>query len=137
MSRISDDYYSIFVEELTPKFEIMKYLKTILPLSVVFLLVTSCNKTAQKLPETITKTESNTLAKMQTASFTINGMTCAEGCARTIEEKLSKTEGVQTATVDFETKKAKIEFDSNKQTLESLSKIVEAVGDGETYKVVQ
>ena len=115
----------------------MKNLKIILPLSVVFLLVTSCNKTAQKLPETITKTESNIPAKMQTASFTINGMTCAEGCARTIEEKLSNTEGVQTATVDFETKKTKIEFDSNKQTLESLSKIVETVGDGETYKVVQ
>ena len=41
------------------------------------------------------------LAKMQTASFTIDGMTCAMGCAKTIENKLAAQEGVGQAVVGF------------------------------------
>ena len=74
-------------------------------------------------------------ANLQKASFTIEGMTCAIGCAKTIEEELSGLEGVQTATVDFEKKLATVSFDKTKQTPESLTKIVQATGDGKTYTV--
>ena len=62
-------------------------------------------------------------------------MTCALGCAKTIEKELSALEGVQKANVDFDNKKATIEFDASKQTPEALVKIVEATADGKTYKV--
>lgn len=74
-------------------------------------------------------------ANLQKASFTIEGMTCAIGCAKTIQEELSGLEGVQTATVDFEKKLATVSFDKTKQTPESLTKIVQATGDGKTYTV--
>jgi copper chaperone CopZ len=38
-------------------------------------------------------------------------MTCAVGCAKTIQEDLTQLEGVQKATVDFETKIATVTFD--------------------------
>jgi len=41
---------------------------------------------------------------VETASFTISGMTCAIGCAKTIQDELSETDGVQKATVDFDKK---------------------------------
>lgn len=74
-------------------------------------------------------------ANLQKASFTIEGMTCAIGCAKTIQEELSELEGVQTATVDFDKKLATVSFDKTKQTPESLTKIVQATGDGKTYIV--
>lgn len=73
--------------------------------------------------------------KAETASFHIEGMTCAMGCARTIEKKLSNTEGVQKAAVDFDKKEGTVTFDANKLSKEDIAKSVEATGDGKTYKV--
>ena len=97
----------------------------------------------EKTTETSSSTETSApkankeiaAANLQKASFTIEGMTCAIGCAKTIQEELSGLEGVQTATVDFEKKLATVSFDKTKQTPESLTKIVQATGDGKTYIV--
>ncbi len=62
-------------------------------------------------------------------------MTCAVGCAKTIQEKLASMDGVQSATVDFDKKFATVEFDASKQTTELLLKAVEETGDGKTYMV--
>jgi copper chaperone CopZ len=61
-------------------------------------------------------------------------MTCAVGCAKTIQEDLTQLEGVQ-ATVDFETKIATVTFDKTVQNPEKLTTVVEAAADGKTYKV--
>ena len=74
-------------------------------------------------------------ANVQTASFTVEGMTCAVGCAKTIEEELSGLDGVQKATVDFDKKLATVTFDKTVQTPEKLTEVVQATGDGKTYKV--
>ncbi|WP_426095096.1 heavy-metal-associated domain-containing protein [Flavobacterium sp. DSR2-3-3] len=74
-------------------------------------------------------------ANLQTASFSVEGMTCAVGCAKTIQEDLTKLDGVQKATVDFEKKLATVTFDKTVQTPEKLTKVVEAAADGKTYKV--
>ena len=73
--------------------------------------------------------------KPETATFTIEGMTCAIGCAKTIQEKLASVDGVQKATVDFDTKTATVEFDATKQTPAKLLEATEKTGDGKTYKV--
>ena len=62
-------------------------------------------------------------------------MTCAMGCAATIEKKLAETEGVKEAKVDFESKTATVAFDKTVNNQESLTKLVEGVADGKTYKV--
>jgi len=72
---------------------------------------------------------------LQTASFTIEGMTCAVGCAATIQEELTALDGVQTAKVDFDKKLATVTFDKTVQNPESLTKVVQDTGDGKTYKV--
>jgi copper chaperone CopZ len=58
------------------------------------------------------------------------------GCAKTIETKLSKMDGVQKATVDFDKKQATIDFDAAVLTSEKIAKAVESTADGETYKVL-
>ncbi|MDT0559654.1 heavy metal-associated domain-containing protein [Ichthyenterobacterium sp. W332] len=65
-----------------------------------------------------------TLAK---AEFTINGMTCEMGCAKTIEKKMAKMEGVKSAKVDFGKKLAMVEYDEAKVTPNSLEEIVAKV----------
>ena len=116
--------------------------KSILTFLFAILLFTGCK---EKTTETTTSSSTETsapkakkeiaAANLQKASFTIEGMTCAIGCAKTIQEELSGLEGVQTATVDFEKKLATVSFDKTKQTPESLTKIVQATGDGKTYTV--
>ena len=99
---------------------------------------TGCKDTASApadAPKETATADANAPAKMETASFTIDGMTCAMGCAKTIENKLSHLDGVKKAEVDFDAKKATVEFDANKQTPESLAKAVEGVGGGDMYKV--
>ena len=62
-------------------------------------------------------------------------MTCAVGCAKTIEEELVNLEGVEKATVDFDKKTATVIFDKTVQNPENLTKVVQETGDGKTYKV--
>jgi len=57
------------------------------------------------------------------------------GCAGHLEKKLAKLDGVQKAEIDFEAKKATIEYDSNVLTPEVLVQTVENAADGKTYKV--
>lgn len=121
----------------------MKITKTILTLAFVSLLTVSCKKEAAKEKVTAEK-EAGAPKKevviaaenVQTASFEIEGMTCAMGCAKTIEEELGAMEGVQKATVDFDSKKATVIFDKTIQNQDNLTKVVEATADGKTYKVV-
>lgn len=117
----------------------MNFTKSLLTFGIASILLFSCKDTASKpiaeSDETNTKKEVTVVAKPETASFKIDGMTCAMGCAKTIESKLSKMNGVQKATVDFDKKQATVEFDAAVVTPEKLTKTVEAIGDGETYKV--
>ncbi len=121
----------------------MKITKIILAFALVSLLTVSCKKEAET-KEVITDKEVAAPKKevviapenVQTASFEIEGMTCAMGCAKTIEEELSAMDGVQKATVDFDSKKAIVVFDKAIQNQESFTKVVEATADGKTYKVV-
>jgi mercuric ion binding protein len=119
----------------------MNFTKSLFALALTGMLFTGCKNTGSAPAAEATgevaaaeKTPINP-EKLETASFTIDGMTCAIGCAKTIEKELSDTEGVQKASVDFDKKTATVEFDASQQTPENLVKIVEATADGKTYKV--
>jgi len=117
----------------------MKFTQSLFALALSAAFFTSCKQTesAPKTEAAVASTEkSNAPAvKPETASFKIEGMSCAIGCAKTIEKELSEMDGVQKASVDFDSKKAVIEFDATKQTPENFVKVVEATADGKTYKV--
>jgi Cu+-exporting ATPase len=118
----------------------MKNLKNIGLAVLMILSLASCKQENKEVTVEETKKEAVSeadLAKMQTASFTIDGMTCAMGCAKTIENKLAEQEGVGQAVVDFDTKIATIKFDAEKQSLESLTKTIEGVAGGASYKVTE
>jgi Cu+-exporting ATPase len=61
------------------------------------------------------------------AEFIIKGMTCEMGCARTIEKKLAKMNGMKSATVDFKNESAIIEYDTAKITTSSIKEAVSSV----------
>lgn len=118
----------------------MKNLKNIGLALLITLSFASCKQENKEVAKEEIKKEVVTeadLAKMQTASFTIDGMTCAMGCAKTIENKLAEQAGVGQAVVDFETKIATVKFDAEKQSLESLTKTIEGVAGGDSYKVTE
>ncbi|RTL13931.1 MAG: heavy-metal-associated domain-containing protein [Flavobacteriaceae bacterium] len=118
----------------------MKNLKNIGFTLLMMLSLASCKQENKEVTVEETKKEvvsEADLAKMQTASFTIEGMTCAMGCAKTIENKLAAQDGVGQAVVDFDTKIATVKFDAEKQSLESLTKTIEGVAGGDSYKVTE
>lgn len=114
----------------------MKTLKNIILITSLTLFFVSCkNETA---PEVVTveaentetiKAELDPNANYAKAEFTIEGMTCAMGCAKTIEKKMAKMEGVKSAKVDFDTRLAMVEYDDAKVTPTSLEDAVKKAGD--------
>lgn len=116
----------------------MKISKTILVFAITSILIVSCKKQEKKNVKTVIKTETvKTLdanAKLENTSIKIEGMTCAIGCAKTIEKNLNDSDGIKTASVDFDKKTATIEYDSNVLTPEKLIDIIQKSGDGTTYK---
>lgn len=121
----------------------MKFTKSIAIIALSGLLFASCkdnkaeasSKTASSETAAPKVKKEIAAANLQTASFKIEGMTCAIGCAKTIQEELTALDGVQTATVDFDKKLATVTFDKTIQNPETLTKVVQATGDGKTYKV--
>lgn len=121
----------------------MNFKKSILTIALASIFFIGCKEKPNKtdLKETAETAAPKVqkeiaVANLQTASFSVEGMSCAVGCAKTIQEDLTKLEGVQKATVDFDTKLAKVTFDKTVQTPEKLTKVVEGAADGKTYKVV-
>lgn len=121
----------------------MRIIKNVSLFALAAILFTSCNDTS-KDGNIDTETDGvvtdstqvkQTAENLEKTSFKIDGMTCAMGCAKMIEGKLAKLEGVEEAKVDFETKEATITFDPAKQTPEKIAGTVEGIADG-AYKVV-
>jgi periplasmic mercuric ion binding protein len=122
----------------------MKFTKIIATFAIASLVLVSCKKEedkslalikAQAEKEAPQEHKAIAAENVQTASFTIEGMTCAMGCAKTIEKELSNLDGVEKATVDFDKKTATVVFDKTVQNPDNLTKVVQATGDGKTYKV--
>lgn len=120
----------------------MKNIKSLAALAIMSILFIGCKNndsekqiTKKEVAETTKIKKEVAPENLQTASFEIEGMTCAVGCARTIEKELTALDGIQEATVDFDTKTATVSFDKNIQSPESLTKVVQASADGKTYKV--
>jgi len=121
----------------------MKNIKNALLLVAIILFTVSCkNETAPEIKTVETaaikttekvKTNFNPNATFAKAEFKIEGMTCAIGCAKTIEKKIAKMEGVKSAIVNYEKELAMVEYDNALVTPGSLENTVTNVAD--MYKV--
>lgn len=113
--------------------------KNIIAVALITLFAFSCKNEAKPEVKTMdvgTNTETTKLDPNTTyakAEFTIDGMTCAIGCAATIQKKISKMDGVKSATVDFDRKLAMVEYNEAKVTPALLEETVTKVSD--VYKV--
>jgi len=116
----------------------MKTIKVLLGVAFLSIAVWSCKN--DTTPETKTVEVETTEVKKQIdpdavlakAEFNIEGMTCAIGCAKTIEKKLAKMDGVKSAKVDFENKLAMVEYDEAKVTTTNLEETVSKAGESYT-----
>ncbi|MHA3789724.1 heavy-metal-associated domain-containing protein [Flavobacterium hauense] len=119
----------------------MNLVKKLSFFALAALLFASCKDTSKdgnlETPAEGTVTDTTQVketAANETTTFKIDGMTCPQGCAKVIESKLAGMEGVDKATVDFDTKTATVTFDNAKQTPEKFVETVEHIADG-AYKV--
>ena len=96
-------------------------------------LLWSCSVDNKKLANKDLKSGIPQITKIQTASFTISGMTCEIGCAKIIQSKLSKKEGVTNATVIFSDSIATVAFDRNKTTPKDISSFITSIAGGDVY----
>ena len=102
-------------------------------LSISALLIISCSVNDEKGKTKDIKSDVLQIAKMETVSLAISGMTCQIGCAKAIQSKLSKKEGVAAAVVVFTDSIATITFDSNKTSAENLSSFITGIAGGNLY----
>lgn len=117
-------------------------MKTLKLSAIVFaglLTLVSCKEENKNTEEATATTElvahENAPKELATASFEIEGMTCAMGCAKVIETKVAGMKGVESAVVDFETKTATVHFNTLATTADDIVKKCEGVAGGDTYKV--
>ena len=119
----------------------MKTLKLTALIFAGLITLASCkdeNKNAEEVTATTEVTaDENAPKELATASFEIEGMTCAMGCAKVIETKVAGMKGVESAVVDFENKTATVHFNTLATSAEDIVKTCEAVAGGDTYKVAK
>lgn len=73
-------------------------------------------------------------AERTNVDMAIEGMVCAIGCAKTIEEKISEMTGILSCKVSFEEGGAHITFDRSVLTSLDIQQAIEKMNDGQ-YKV--
>mgnify|MGYP001626529191 FL=1 len=110
----------------------MKRSFTIFACAALFAFSISCKQNTEK-PKKVQTTQKQSLKKI---ALQIEGMTCQIGCAKTIESRLSKTPGIESATVSFEKRLGEIIFDNNQISESEISEKISSIGDGNTYVVV-
>jgi len=113
----------------------MNSFKKVFYLMILFSLAVACNaKQTEKVAKPIENAQ--VAQNLKNVEVAIEGMTCEIGCARLIQSKLSKTEGVTFVEVSFENKVGNITFDENKISNEKIKETIQKIAGGDTYKVI-
>ena len=105
-----------------------KLVKIVFASLAIIFLISSCSETTAQSADVIQEVVKNSIMAMG-----IEGMTCAMGCARSIETELKNVDGVSNAVVDFESATASIEFNPGLVSEDRLLAIVNDYKDG-SYK---
>ncbi len=113
----------------------MKLIKLICLTVLLGAFVVACKEKPKTEPSH--REVSHAIVNLQKVSIGIEGMTCQIGCAKTIESKLSKTEGVTSVTVSFENKIGEFVFDANEISKEEIAQKIASIGNGELYTTTE
>jgi Cu+-exporting ATPase len=108
--------------------------KIIYTLVLCFILI-SCKEEVKKVDSTIEVSTEEIAANLKSIEVEIEGMTCEIGCARLIQSKLSKVDGVTYTKVSFESGKGQFTFDSNKLSPKDISNKISSIAGGDLYSV--
>lgn len=106
----------------------------LLALLISSISISSCSFNDAKTNTKASKNEVAKILKIESVSLAISGMTCEIGCAKTIQSKLLKKEGVLQAKVIFNDSIANIEFDANTTSKKDLIAFVDGIAGGDLYK---
>ncbi|WP_456423460.1 heavy-metal-associated domain-containing protein [Lutibacter sp.] len=113
-------------------------MKKIIPILILTFLFISCSENKK---ETVAKKsedqKTEVAANYKSIEVDIEGMTCEIGCARTIQSKLSKVDGVTYSKVNFEAKKGIFTYDSNKLSEQDITNKISGIGGGDLYSVTK
>ncbi len=121
------------MQKTIKKISIMKLYSTLIIMLISLTMATACKKETKEASTNVTVAQQT--PDIKSIAIGIEGMTCQIGCARTIESKLSKTEGVQKVSVSFEDKLGNVVFDANKVSQEEIVAKITGIGNQGTYKV--
>ena len=64
---------------------------------------------------------------MEEIVLKINGMKCS-GCSQRLENALKNTDGIESASVDLETREAKVEYNKKEISFENICEVVADIG---------
>jgi len=98
---------------------------TAIALLISFLSFTACmNSVEEKSVEVLEE-------KLATVEMKVDGMVCAMGCAKFIEDKVAGQEGVKESKVDFANETAYFTYNENAITAEELEKFIDEIHEGQ------
>ncbi len=115
----------------------MKIIKNLFLSVIITAFVIGCNGENNKKTNNQDIPTKELSENIKNVEVQIEGMTCEIGCARLIQSKLYKTDGVKFAKVSFEENTGKITYDANKVSISELKEVVQKTGGGDLYKVIK
>ena len=73
--------------------------------------------------------------KLTNLEVEITGMTCEIGCAKLIQSKLYKVDGIKFAQVSFADSLGNITYDANSITTDEIKNMIQKIAGGDLYEV--
>lgn len=113
-------------------------MKNLFYILIACFIVIACKETPKEKEQEskIEETKKAEVAEnLKSFQVDIEGMTCEIGCARLIQSKLHKIDGISYAKIDFEHTNGIITYDSNKLNEKEIVSKIEAIAGGDLYSV--
>lgn len=105
-------------------------------IAIMALFFISCNSNKSGESNQINTKDQKLMAEdIEEVKIDIKGMTCEIGCARLIQSKLYKADGVSFAKVSFADSSGIVKFDQNRISEKEIKDIIERTAGGEIYSV--
>lgn len=103
----------------------MKFRNSTLVILFASLLFMACQQAAEDKVATVAE------EKLAVVEMKVDGMVCAMGCAKFIEDKVAEQEGIKESKVDFKEGIAYFSYDENIISAEELEKFIDEIHDGQ------
>ena len=108
-----------------------------LSLAILILFFTSCESSKNKGQHEGVNTETKEITEsLQEVKVEISGMTCEIGCARLIQSKLYKADGVNYAKISFEDSSGVIRYDETRISKNEINNVIENTAGVDLYIVM-